>query len=228
VSDKGRCSDRSIRRSTRRSRGSSASVSTNVRGWMSLADGSAVRMRCSTSWCRHFRFASEPTSRCMTGSSTSLGCRRGGTSTQGCASRCRSWPRCAKCCRSRYGEPLHSIGFNLYRDGADSVAWHGDRHRHVVTDPIVAIVSVGCPRPLRSATAWGRAVTVVATRRRRPVRDGRCLSARLGAHGAEGPTRRPPAQHHVPQRVTVTFGPARSTRHGVTVSCRAAPAGRAR
>jgi alkylated DNA repair dioxygenase AlkB len=50
---------------------------------------------------------------------------------------------------ARYGEQLHSIGFNLYRDGADSVAWHGDRHRHVVTDPIVAIVSVGSPRPLR-------------------------------------------------------------------------------
>lgn len=49
----------------------------------------------------------------------------------------------------RYGEEFTSIGFNLYRDGADSVAWHGDRHRHVVTDPIVAIVSVGSPRPLR-------------------------------------------------------------------------------
>ncbi|HSP29207.1 MAG TPA: hypothetical protein VLN74_11710, partial [Ilumatobacteraceae bacterium] len=43
----------------------------------------------------------------------------------------------------RYGEEFQSIGFNLYRDGNDSVAWHGDRHRHVVTDPIVAIVSVG-------------------------------------------------------------------------------------
>ncbi len=49
----------------------------------------------------------------------------------------------------RYGEQLTSIGFNLYRDGDDSVAWHGDRHRHVVTDPIVVIVSVGSPRPLR-------------------------------------------------------------------------------
>ena len=49
----------------------------------------------------------------------------------------------------RYGEAFDSIGFNLYRDGADSVAWHGDRHRHVVIDPIVAIVSVGEPRPLR-------------------------------------------------------------------------------
>jgi alkylated DNA repair dioxygenase AlkB len=48
-----------------------------------------------------------------------------------------------------YGEQFDSIGFNLYRDGRDSVAWHGDRHRHVVTDPVVAIVSVGVPRPLR-------------------------------------------------------------------------------
>ncbi len=49
----------------------------------------------------------------------------------------------------RYAEPFDSIGFNLYRDGADSVAWHGDRHRHVVTNPVIAIVSVGAPRPLR-------------------------------------------------------------------------------
>ena len=49
----------------------------------------------------------------------------------------------------RYADSFDSIGFNLYRDGRDSVAWHGDRHRHVVVDPIVAIVSVGSPRPLR-------------------------------------------------------------------------------
>lgn len=49
----------------------------------------------------------------------------------------------------RYDEPFDSIGFNLYRDGDDSVAWHGDRHRHVVTNPVIAIVSVGAPRPFR-------------------------------------------------------------------------------
>jgi alkylated DNA repair dioxygenase AlkB len=49
----------------------------------------------------------------------------------------------------RYCEPFDSIGFNLYRNGNDSVAWHGDRHRHVVTNPVIAIVSVGAPRPLR-------------------------------------------------------------------------------
>lgn len=57
----------------------------------------------------------------------------------------------------RYTEALDSIGFNLYRDGRDSVAWHGDRHRHVVVDPIVAIVSVGSPRPLRLRPRGGGA-----------------------------------------------------------------------
>ena len=50
---------------------------------------------------------------------------------------------------THYRVPFDSIGFNLYRDGNDSVAWHGDRHRHVVTDPIVAILSVGAGRHLR-------------------------------------------------------------------------------
>jgi alkylated DNA repair dioxygenase AlkB len=46
-----------------------------------------------------------------------------------------------------YARPFDSIGCNLYRDGRDSVAWHGDRERYVREDPIVAIVSVGAPRP---------------------------------------------------------------------------------
>lgn len=50
---------------------------------------------------------------------------------------------------NRYRVEFDSIGFNLYRTGADSVAWHGDRHREDVVDPVVAIVSVGNPRPLR-------------------------------------------------------------------------------
>jgi alkylated DNA repair dioxygenase AlkB len=58
---------------------------------------------------------------------------------------------------ARYAVEFDSIGFNLYRDGADSVAWHGDRHRHHVVDPVVAIVSVGEPRPLRLRRRGGGA-----------------------------------------------------------------------
>jgi len=48
---------------------------------------------------------------------------------------------------AHYDRELDSIGCNYYRTGADSVAWHGDRIRHTQVDPLVAIVSVGAPRP---------------------------------------------------------------------------------
>jgi alkylated DNA repair dioxygenase AlkB len=41
---------------------------------------------------------------------------------------------------------FRSIGCNLYRDGTDSVAWHGDTVRKTMPEPIVAIVSLGQPR----------------------------------------------------------------------------------
>jgi alkylated DNA repair dioxygenase AlkB len=47
-----------------------------------------------------------------------------------------------------YARPFDSIGFNLYRDGRDSVAWHADRERYHHEDPIVAILSTGAPRAL--------------------------------------------------------------------------------
>ncbi|RBY76398.1 alpha-ketoglutarate-dependent dioxygenase AlkB [Geodermatophilus sp. TF02-6] len=47
------------------------------------------------------------------------------------------------------GEPFVSAGMCLYRDGRDSVAWHGDRiGRGRNQDTEVAIVSFGSPRPL--------------------------------------------------------------------------------
>jgi alkylated DNA repair dioxygenase AlkB len=46
----------------------------------------------------------------------------------------------------RYAVEFDSVGFNLYRDGRDSVAWHGDRISKEIADPIVALVSIGEPR----------------------------------------------------------------------------------
>jgi alkylated DNA repair dioxygenase AlkB len=46
------------------------------------------------------------------------------------------------------GEPFVSAGLCLYRDGRDSVAWHGDRvARESPRDTMVAIVSLGATRP---------------------------------------------------------------------------------
>ena len=47
---------------------------------------------------------------------------------------------------ARYGVAFDSAGFNLYRDGCDSVAWHGDRILKAVAAPIVPLLSLGEPR----------------------------------------------------------------------------------
>ncbi|MET8829288.1 alpha-ketoglutarate-dependent dioxygenase AlkB [Streptomyces sp. NPDC004610] len=64
-------------------------------------------------------------------------------------------------------EPFTTAGLCLYRDGRDSVAWHGDRiGRGAREDTMVAILSVGAPRDLLL----------------RPVRGGDSVRRPLG-HG---------------------------------------------
>lgn len=46
----------------------------------------------------------------------------------------------------RCGVELDSVGFNLYRDADDAVAWHRDHIGPHVVDPIVVLVSLGEPR----------------------------------------------------------------------------------
>ncbi|NUT02458.1 MAG: alpha-ketoglutarate-dependent dioxygenase AlkB [Hamadaea sp.] len=54
------------------------------------------------------------------------------------------------------GEPFRTAGLCYYRDGQDSVAWHGDRiGRGATHDTMVAIVSVGDPRALALRPAGG-------------------------------------------------------------------------
>lgn len=49
----------------------------------------------------------------------------------------------------RYRVALDRITCNLYRDGRDSVAWHGDRIARDLPEATVAIVSLGEARPFR-------------------------------------------------------------------------------
>ena len=50
---------------------------------------------------------------------------------------------------SELGEPFRTAGLCFYRDGRDSVAWHGDTiGRGSSQDTMVAIISVGAPRAL--------------------------------------------------------------------------------
>lgn len=65
------------------------------------------------------------------------------------------------------GESFTTAGLCYYRDGRDSVAWHGDTHgRSSYQDTMVAILSLGAPRDLLL----------------RPVGGGRTIRRPLG-HG---------------------------------------------
>ena len=59
------------------------------------------------------------------------------------------------------GEPFRTAGCCYYRDGRDSVAWHGDTiGRGKTTDTMVAIVSLGDPRKLHLRPRAGGAETI--------------------------------------------------------------------
>ena len=102
------------------------------------------------------------------------------------------------------GEPFTTSGLCYYRDGRDSVAWHGDRiGRGAREDTMVAILSVGTPRDLLL----------------RPVRGGESVRRPLG-HGdliVMGGSCQRTWEHCVPKttraagpRISVQFRP-----HGV-------------
>ena len=61
-----------------------------------------------------------------------------------------SWPELARpmadALTTHYGIAFDSLGANLYRDGRDSVAWHGDRILREQLLAMVAVVSLGATR----------------------------------------------------------------------------------
>jgi alkylated DNA repair dioxygenase AlkB len=100
------------------------------------------------------------------------------------------------------GEPFVTAGLCLYRDGRDSVAWHGDTiGRGSTEDTMVAIISLGEPRSLML----------------RPRGGGRALRHDLG-HGdllVMGGSCQRTWEHAVPKtsrpagpRISVQFRPA--------------------
>ena len=55
----------------------------------------------------------------------------------------------------RYAVDFDSCLVNLYRDGSDAVAWHGDTVRKVLRNPLVATVSLGARRSFLLRRAEG-------------------------------------------------------------------------
>jgi hypothetical protein len=97
----------------------------------------------------------------------------------------------------RYGVVFDSAGFNLYRDGRDGVAWHGDKIVKVIAEPIVPLVSLGEPRTFLL----------------RPRGGGRSRAFRLGRGDllVTGGTTQRTWQHSVPKvaragpRISIAF-----------------------
>jgi alkylated DNA repair dioxygenase AlkB len=75
----------------------------------------------------------------------------------------------------RYQAKLDRITCNLYRDGHDSVAWHGDRIARELPEATVAIVSLGDGRPFRvRPKGGGRSIGWPAGRGDLIVMGGSC------------------------------------------------------
>ena len=114
-------------------------------GWLSGADGlfdDPAGRRCP-GW--------PSGARCTSGWSTCRGCSASTASTTRCPIPALTTAR--ESLNAHYGpelgEPFTTAGLCLYRDGRDSVAWHGDTiGRGRMEDTMVAIVSLGSPRHL--------------------------------------------------------------------------------
>ena len=101
---------------------------------------------------------------------------------------------------SELGEPFVSAGCCYYRDGNDSVAWHGDTiGRGRSEDTMVAIVSVGDPRRLvLRPRGGGASISVPLGHGDLVVMGGSCQ--RTWEHAV-------PKQAHAGPRISVQFRP---------------------
>jgi alkylated DNA repair dioxygenase AlkB len=62
---------------------------------------------------------------------------------------------------ARYGCSFARTSFALYRDGNDSVAWHGDYVAREMNEALVATISVGAPRRfLLRRTGGGKSISL--------------------------------------------------------------------
>ena len=99
------------------------------------------------------------------------------------------------------GEPFVSAGLCLYRDGSDSVAWHGDRiARESPRDTMVAIVSLGATRPLAlRPKSGGRGLRLQVGHGDLLVMGGSCQRTWLHAI--------PKTAHALGARISIQFRP---------------------
>ena len=64
---------------------------------------------------------------------------------------------------ARYETELHHVSLSLYRNGEDSVSWHGDRGARELSASLMVTLSLGNPRPFQLRPAGKGA------KRRKPI-----------------------------------------------------------
>lgn len=100
----------------------------------------------------------------------------------------------------RYGEELVHLSMALYRDGKDSVAFHGDTTARDLPEALVATVSLGSPRRFQlRPTAGGESITFHLGHGDLFVMGGTCQ--RTWRHGI-------PKVAEAGPRISVMFRPA--------------------
>ena len=97
------------------------------------------------------------------------------------------------CVQARAPAPYSRIGMNLYRDGHDSVAMHGDKLHTVAAGHPITLVSLGAPRRMLIRAREGRRETVAVDLAPGSVLSMSHVSQRTHEHGipktrrAQGP-----------------------------------------
>ncbi len=106
-------------------------------------------------------------------------------------------PDLARALTERYGLDLGAVSANWYRDGQDSVAWHGDTAGRRRDTTIVAILSLGSPRRfLLRPKGGGRSIALTPAHGDLVVLGGTCQ--RTWDHSV-------PKMAHAGSRISVMF-----------------------
>ena len=114
---------------------------------------------------------------------------------------------------ARYGEAFVHMTAALYRDGSDSVAFHGDTTARDMLEALVATVSLGAPRRFHMKPAEGGKSSVLALGHGDLVVMGGTFQ-RTWRHGI-------PKVAHAEPRIALMFRPAWARNYATTIDRKA-------
>jgi len=119
------------------------------------------------------------------------------TATLGATAFAPLLPRLSAELSGRYRRRFDRIFANFYRDGSDSVAWHGDRIRRIERHTVIPVLSLGGPRTFALRPRGG------GTARRFDMYSGDLLV--MGGAAQHTHEHAVPKRRHAQPRISLTF-----------------------